>query len=181
MGKQRGGEQPFHPPTKTRAKPASSNRSPPRRGTGLWAAPDLVSLLCKRTQPHRPAILCPRQLQRGLFSCLSLFRGPLRVLPASPTPLTCSIICRTLRCWLFSMSSRWWIFSRSMATSFSSWADLREERTSVQQPPDTSWAGSAPPKSGFNQTREEAETSRSRGDRPAQAAGPPAHQDESGR
>lgn len=44
----------------------------------------------------------------------------------SPAPRTCSIICRTLRCWLFSMSSRWWIFSRSMATSFSSCADLHE-------------------------------------------------------
>lgn len=35
---------------------------------------------------------------------------------------TCSIICRTLRCWLFNISSRWWIFSFMLATVFSrSW------------------------------------------------------------
>lgn len=34
--------------------------------------------------------------------------------------LTCSIMCLTFLCWLFSMSSRWWIFSFRTDTSFSS-------------------------------------------------------------
>ncbi|PKU26946.1 hypothetical protein llap_22750 [Limosa lapponica baueri] len=32
------------------------------------------------------------------------------------------------------MSSRWWIFSRSVATSFSSWADLGKGEDGVQEP-----------------------------------------------
>lgn len=39
--------------------------------------------------------------------------------------LTCSIMCLTFLCWLFSMSSRWWIFSLRIATSFSSCSALK--------------------------------------------------------
>lgn len=38
---------------------------------------------------------------------------------------TCSIMCRTFLCWLFSMSSKWWIFSLRMASSFSNCLALR--------------------------------------------------------
>lgn len=39
--------------------------------------------------------------------------------------LTCSIMCLTFLCWLFSMSSRWWIFSLRIATSFSNCSALK--------------------------------------------------------
>lgn len=56
-------------------------------------------------------------------------------------PLTCSIICRTFRCWLLSMSSKWWIFSRNPATSFSRAAVLgtkTRKRGEVTLPPSVS-------------------------------------------
>lgn len=37
---------------------------------------------------------------------------------------TCSIICRSFRCWLLSMSSKWWIFSFRIAFSFSTSSNL---------------------------------------------------------
>lgn len=39
--------------------------------------------------------------------------------------LTCSIMCLTFLCWLFSMSSRWWIFSLRIATSLSNCSALK--------------------------------------------------------
>lgn len=44
--------------------------------------------------------------------------------------LTCSIMCLTFLCWLFSMSSRWWIFSLRIATSFSNCSALKVQTES---------------------------------------------------
>lgn len=46
-------------------------------------------------------------------------------------PLTCSIMCLTFLCWLFSMSSRWWIFSLRIATSFSNCSALKRPNTNT--------------------------------------------------
>ncbi len=49
--------------------------------------------------------------------------------------LTCSIMCLTFLCWLFSMSSRWWIFSLRIATSFSNCSALQVHKESYHTLP----------------------------------------------